>query len=99
MFVFIDALDECEKASEVRRVVSFFAKLTSSAVSSGCKFHICMSSRHYPYISVPGCLEIIMESWNAINILKYVQSELCLQDKSGMYLQKEVAVKASGVFL
>jgi hypothetical protein len=99
MFVFIDALDECEKESEVCRVVSFFAKLTSSAASSGYQFHVCMSSRHYPHISVPECLEIITESWNAVDILKYVQSELCLQNQSGIHFQEDVAAKASGVFL
>ena len=58
-----------------------------------------MSSRHYPYISVPGRLEITMECWNAIDILKYVQSELCLQNKSRTYLREGVAAKASGVSL
>lgn len=98
IIVFIDALDECEE-EKVRRLVSFFAKLTSSAVSSGCKLNICMSSRHYPYISVPGCLEIFTESWNSPDISKYVESELCLQSEQGIDFQKEVVEKASGVFL
>ncbi len=106
MIVFIDALDECEEESGeyeeesgVRRVVSFFAELTSSAVSSGCRFNVCMSSRHYPQISVPGCLEIFIENCNASDIFKYVQSKLCLQDTWGMDFQKEIVKKASGVFL
>jgi hypothetical protein len=99
MIVFIDALDECERDSEMRRVVSFLAELASSAVLSGCRFYVCMSSRHFPQISVLGCLEITMESWNASDIFKYVQSKLCLQDTAGVDFQKDVRDKASGVFL
>jgi len=78
MIVFINALDKCEEA-KVRRVVSFFVKLTSSAVSSEYRFNVCMFSRYYLYISVPGCFEIFMENWNTPDISKYVESELCLQ--------------------
>jgi hypothetical protein len=98
MTVFIDALDECEE-EKVRRVVSFFAMLTSLAVSSGCRLNVCMSSRHYPHISVPGCLEIFMEYFNTPDISTYVESELWLQSEQGVDFQKEVADKASGVFL
>jgi len=99
MIVFIDALDECEKELEVRRIIEFFTQLISSAVFSKCEFNMCMSSRYYPYISVPGCLEIAVERWNTSDIFKYVQSKLCLQDTPGIDFQKEVAEKASGVFL
>jgi ankyrin repeat protein len=98
MTIFVDALDECEE-EKVRRVVSFFAKLTSSAISSGCRLNVCMSSRHYPYISVPGCLEIFMECFNTPDISRYVESELWLQSEQEVDFQKEVAGKASGVFL
>lgn len=40
-----------------------------------------------------------MENWNTSDIFKYVQSELHLEKASGMDFQKEVADKASGVFL
>jgi hypothetical protein len=83
MIVFIDALDECEE-SKVRRIVSFLANLTGSAVSSGCSLNVCMSSRHYPHISVSRCLEIVVEHYNSSDILKYVESELCLQGTQGM---------------
>jgi NACHT domain len=98
MIIFVDALDECEE-EKVRRVVSFFAKLTSSAISSGCRLNVCMSSRHYSYISVPGCLEIFMEYFNTPDISTYVESELWLQSEQGVDFQKEVADKAFGVFL
>jgi hypothetical protein len=96
IIVFIDALDECEPESEVRPLVTFFANLTSS---SKCKLNICISSRHYPHISVPGCREITMETWNAPDIYKYVQSELYFGDSAGRTFQEAVADKAAGVFL
>jgi ankyrin repeat protein len=99
MIVFIDALDECEHESDIRRLVMFFSKLTSSAVSSNCKLNVCMSSRHYPHISISGCEEIFMERWNTPDILKYVESELRLEDVMGRTFQEEVSEKASGVFL
>ena len=99
MIVIIDALDECEQESDLRQLVSFIARLTSSAISLQCEFHVCMSSRHCPHISVPGCLEIVVESWNASDIFKYVESELPMENTSGMDFQREVAKKASGVFL
>jgi hypothetical protein len=106
MIVLINALDECEEEpdgyeeeSGIRRIVSFFAKLTSSAVSSGCRLNVCMSSRYYPQISVPGCLEIFVEKCNASDIFKYIQSELYLQDTLGIDFQKEIVERASGIFL
>jgi ankyrin repeat protein len=99
MIVFIDALDECEHESDIRRLVTFFSTLTSSAVSSNCKLNVCMSSRHYPHISVSSCEEIFMERWNTPDILKYVESELRLEDMMGQTFQEEVSERASGVFL
>src|SRR5947209_15472835 len=69
--VFIDALDECEYESDIRRLVSFFANLSSYATSSDYNFNVCLSSRHYPHISVAGCEEIFLEMWNSPDILKY----------------------------
>jgi ankyrin repeat protein len=99
MTVFIDALDECEYESDMRRLVSFFANLSSYAISSNYDFKVCLSSRHYPHISVAGCEEISLEMWNSPDILKYVQSELRLEDITGRIFQGDVMEKASGVFL
>ena len=40
-----------------------------------------------------------METWNAPDIYKYVQSELYFGDSAGRTFQEEVANKAAGVFL
>jgi ankyrin repeat protein len=99
MTVFIDALDECEYESDMRRLVSFFANLSSYAISSNYDFKVCLSSRHYPHIGVAGCEEIFLEMWNSPDILKYVQSELRLEDTTGRSFQGDVMEKASGIFL
>lgn len=98
IIIFIDALDECE-AEEIRSVVTFFAKLTSSAASSNCSLNVCLSSRHHPNISVPGCVEVYMENGNALDITKYVESQLCLESEQGTDFRQEIVSKASGVFL
>lgn len=47
----IDALDECNE-SEVREVVAFLESLSMNAVGAKTNLNICLSSRHYPDISM-----------------------------------------------
>ena len=49
--IFIDALDE-GKEDDIRRTVAFFEEVGEHAISSGTMFRICLSSRHYPQISI-----------------------------------------------
>ena len=51
LMCFIDALDECEE-NQVREMVEFLEQLGHSAVTNGINFHVCLSSRHYPHISI-----------------------------------------------
>jgi hypothetical protein len=99
IYIFIDAVDE--SGSEIRDVMKFLGKLISSTLQNNSRLHICVSSRHYPRVAAKGAFEVSMETWNASDIYIYVQSELFLedQDTEGVQLQKEIAEKASGVFL
>jgi hypothetical protein len=74
-FLFVDALDECDERT-VRRVVYFFAETAKAASESGRHLSICLSSRHYPTISVPNCPEIIVEESNGSDIAAYIRGRL-----------------------
>ncbi|KAF3207946.1 hypothetical protein TWF106_011569 [Orbilia oligospora] len=98
VFLLVDALDECDEV-EVRNVVSFLEGLGSAAASSKKgSLSICLSSRHYPNITMTKMLEIIVERWeeHTNDIIKYVQSQLKIQNRD---LKIEILRKADGVFM
>ncbi|KAK4033680.1 hypothetical protein C8A01DRAFT_39872 [Parachaetomium inaequale] len=101
-FLFIDALEECELQT-VREVVYFLAKVAKSAVESGLCLNICLSSRHYPTISVPNCLEIVVETGNGPDIAAYIRDRFSFapssEASSVAKLQSTITEKAAGVFL
>ncbi|KAL2012208.1 hypothetical protein VTN00DRAFT_4926 [Thermoascus crustaceus] len=98
---FIDALDECDE-DQVRDMVDFLEELGGVAVASGIRLNICLSSRHYPHISMEKCVQLNMEDQpgHHQDIEKYVNSKL----KSGHgkridEIKAEILSRASGVFL
>ncbi|OTA96857.1 hypothetical protein M434DRAFT_43159, partial [Hypoxylon sp. CO27-5] len=100
--IFCDALDECEE-NAARDTVYFFAEICRDALAAGVDLNICLSSRHYPSITVNKFLQIIIESSNRTDIATYVHAKFSVFGKS----EKEVVAKliselikrASGVFL
>lgn len=98
---FIDALDECDE-DQVRDMVQFLEELGEVAVASGVRLNICLSSRHYPHISMEKCVQLNMEDQpgHHQDIEKYVNSKL----RSGHGnqiddIKAEILSRASGVFL
>ena len=126
VYIFIDALDECEETdmeahTNARDLVNFFEDLLQTRTSGEGileeprtrSLHLCLSSRHYPYISVQrniDLLEVHMEHENSADIRQYIRMKLPL-DRDAMpsyrftakdYLGEvgeEVARRAKGVFL
>ncbi|KAK5023025.1 hypothetical protein LTS07_009518 [Exophiala sideris] len=100
--IYIDALDECDEL-EARTVVEFFRELTFSAFDSGLNVNVCVSSRHYPHISVQSCPEVVVEQGNNGYIQNYVQKTLkrtyAPYQASLQNIAETVIRKASGVFL
>ncbi|KAJ2993825.1 hypothetical protein NUW58_g1724 [Xylaria curta] len=97
VFLFIDAMDECDE-KEVRDLVSYFSQLVKEASHLGASLNVCLSSRHYPQISVDWCPEIVVEHHNEQDILRFIQAEAA--DYALIYgLQKEIRDKSGGVFL
>jgi NACHT domain/Ankyrin repeats (3 copies) len=95
--LFVDALDECNE-SEVRDVVSFLEMLSSAAIGSDTSLSICLSSRHYPTISMRKMLELVVETRaeHDRDIAIYVQDKLKMRDE---HIESELLRKAAGVFM
>ncbi|KAJ4854325.1 ankyrin repeats (3 copies) domain-containing protein [Trichoderma breve] len=94
LVLFVDALDECSE-SHVRNLVRFLEDLS---VKSKVILNICLSSRHYPTISMEKHLELVVEttSEHDKDIIKYTGDKLTKIDEQ---IKREVLKKASGVFM
>ena len=100
----IDALDEAEYEADVRNMISFLGQLSDRASSSGscCRLNICLSSRHYPHISIAGGHSLVVEDQieHGQDIDKYITTELkCLEGSEQHSLRAEILNKSSGIFL
>lgn len=98
---YIDALDECEE-SDVRDMVEFFEDLGDSAVSAGITFRVCLSSRHYPHISIAHCVHLVLDNLEShqLDIETYVQNTLKVSEPAlREMLTSRIRARALGVFL
>ncbi|KAL9002530.1 MAG: hypothetical protein Q9188_004542 [Gyalolechia gomerana] len=101
LICFIDALDECEE-SQIRDLIIFLEELGEIVISSQINFHACLSSRHYPYISIKNGIELTLEGQEGHDqdIAKYLDSELKAgKGKQCEAIKEEVRNRASGIFL
>ncbi|KAL1585162.1 hypothetical protein WHR41_06496 [Cladosporium halotolerans] len=58
---YIDALDECDE-TELRDMVEFFEALGEKTTEANLDFHVCFSSRHYPYITIDKQVELDLDA-------------------------------------
>ncbi|KAK6189312.1 hypothetical protein LQW54_013392 [Pestalotiopsis sp. IQ-011] len=97
LFLLVDALDECNDF-EVREVVSFLESLSISAARDKVPLKICLSSRHYPKISINKVLEVVVKTnkGHQTDITRYITRTLqeCEAD-----LGTEIERRAGGIFL
>ncbi|KAK3340115.1 hypothetical protein B0H65DRAFT_408573, partial [Neurospora tetraspora] len=96
LVILIDALDECNE-SQAQNVVDFLEALSISEVN----VRICLSSRHYPNISMEIFQELVVEKKAGHNtdITKYVYDKLAMADSRIARIEEEVLNKASGIFM
>lgn len=77
---FIDALDECDECdeSEIRDMISFFEAVAESAISEGIFFRVCLSSRHYPHITIAKglTLDLAQQEGHGRDIVSCVKGKL-----------------------
>lgn len=64
--------------NDVRRLIAFLEELSLRAVTCGTSLRICLSSRHYPQISLRKGLSLVMEHQDGHrdDIDMYVQRKL-----------------------
>jgi ankyrin repeat protein len=98
---FIDALDECEEA-QIRDMVHFLERTSDMAMAGNINFRVCLSSRHYPHITMRHALELVLEQQygHTQDIASYVKTELRIGSSSiAQQIRVELQEKASGIFL
>ncbi|KAK1763849.1 hypothetical protein QBC33DRAFT_596574 [Phialemonium atrogriseum] len=98
---FIDALDECDER-EMRETVSFFENLSDSVVESHINFEVCLTSRHYPHISIGRGYELVLESHkgHVQDITTYIDGKLKIgASERAQNIRLDLQKKAAGVFM
>lgn len=101
LICFIDALDECQE-NEIRDLIIFLQNLGQLAVSSRIHLNVCLSSRHYPHISIAKGVQLVLEGQEGHmqDIARYLNSELRAGDsKQSDAIKEEILIRASGIFL
>ena len=101
LMCFIDALDECEE-DQIRDLVAFLEKLGRLATSSRIHFYVCLSSRHYPHISIENGVELTLEDQedHTHDITKYLAGTLKAgRGRQSEQIKEELLQRSSGVFL
>ena len=104
LLLFVDALDECDLAA-TQSVIQFFEDLTSSSVTEGTKFKICLSSRYWPIFRIRNCFVARVELENGGDINRYIEKHLDLPQvyEDGFevldLLRNEIRKRAKGTFL
>ncbi|KAK5237901.1 hypothetical protein LTR47_000994 [Exophiala xenobiotica] len=101
LICFIDALDECHEDG-MREMIEFFEHLGDLAASSTLNLRTCLSSRHYPHVTIQHGLCLVLEDQTGHNddISKYVDSKMNkLRSKKLDGVKREICERSSGIFL
>ncbi|KLU89624.1 ankyrin repeat domain-containing protein [Magnaporthiopsis poae ATCC 64411] len=97
LLLLVDALDECDDR-DVRDVVGFLELLSIKAVQAGVTLRTCLSSRHYPNVSMRKTLELTVEASaeHERDIATYIEQRLEGHDDD---IKAKVRGKAGGIFM
>lgn len=101
VFCFIDALDECTE-DQMRDLLLSLEDLGQLAVTNNTHFHVCVSSRHYPNVSVRAGVQLILEfqDGHSCDIQRYIATKLRIgKTKHAQAIKAEVLSKSGGIFL
>jgi ankyrin repeat protein len=104
LWIFVDALDECDE-DQIRDMVGFFDLLGREAMRLNIIVRVFFASRHYPKITITHKVELILEDEeeHSCDIERYIENELrtayhtCSDAVEN--IRKEVKRRASGVFI
>jgi ankyrin repeat protein len=98
---YIDALDECDER-QIRELIAFFERMGEFVASSEIQFHICLSSRHYPHITIEKGIDLVLEGQegHSQDITNYIQDKLKIgKSKLAQQIYTKLQQKASGIFM
>ncbi|EIT74045.1 ankyrin repeat protein [Aspergillus oryzae 3.042] len=101
LICFIDALDECAE-DEIRDMISFLQTISADTTSTGIEFYVCLSSRHYPHITIRKGITLVLEGQEGHrqDITNYLDTELNIGDTDlARQISIDVQNKALGVFM
>lgn len=99
--IFIDALDEGQE-NDIRQMINFLENLAGYAGYSNATVRICLSSRHYPHITIKDglSLEVEHQSEHSADIAFYIENKLKVDEYEHMSALCEVLnTKSAGIFL
>ncbi|KAK5074539.1 hypothetical protein LTR24_010140 [Lithohypha guttulata] len=99
--LFIDALDEGD-VHDIRQLVIFLQKTARHAIERQTPLRICLSSRHYPNISIPEAGHIVLESEPAHrrDMEIFIQTHLLdAHAREVNEVRKNLLHKSAGIFL
>jgi len=99
---YVDALDECIE-DEIRDAATFFEELGDLAATDNVRFRLCLSSRHFPHITMHKHEELRLDTQedHLEGIVQYCRTKLsCLDlaDSTMHVVLKEIRHRCSGVF-
>ncbi|KAL1604867.1 hypothetical protein SLS60_004407 [Paraconiothyrium brasiliense] len=97
--IFIDALDECGEGP-AKSLLAYFKDLTCQAEIGHARCKICLSSRHYPILSLDTIPSVQVEESNNQDIRRYIQKKLKdIRPKSKRdQIEIEILSKSNGGF-
>ncbi|KAM7184000.1 hypothetical protein V8F20_012399, partial [Naviculisporaceae sp. PSN 640] len=102
VFLFLDGLDACGD-KEARELAFMLWDLTKSAREKGCDLRICLSSRHFPTITIADCPDIIVDDHNHQDLTIYMDRRfhfgLAANEPEWERLKEKILEKSAGVFL
>lgn len=102
ILIFVDALDECD-ATDIRWLAYFWREVTMSAHDAGVDLNVCLSTRHFPSVTLSNCVEIVLEQHNADDIRTYVDQKfktgIACKEPKWELLRAMILEKSAGVFL
>jgi ankyrin repeat protein len=98
---FIDALDECPE-EDIRELIDFLRDLGTSITAKNICFRVCLSSRHYPYVTLEKCQHLVLDGQEGHqqDISGYIRGKLRLRKSDTTdEIIDAVQRRAEGVFL
>lgn len=98
--LFVDALDECT-TEDMRRAIERFEEISESATIAGLPLFICLSSRHYPHITMEyhEALKLDDTPEHMRDIAQYIESKLTVPKAVKATFVSQISKRCSGVFL